>query len=194
MECKFFSFYIIQLTYCMCTGAWPAVRGQDRWVWLWCHQKCTICDACGLCQTTRSSLTAVFAKFRLIHYAYELLRCLDVEIWRFSRWQWTKSITSPLALVHARGIIKESDDTAFLSEQLGHHFLGLGVSLNLAYLLKSGRNWSDLVYPPVGNVSQWVGCSKYSNCSSCFTLVCRKSCHKEIDHWPGESLNTNHKH
>ena len=34
MECKFFSFYIIQLTYCMCTGAWPAVCGQDRWVWL----------------------------------------------------------------------------------------------------------------------------------------------------------------
>ena len=51
------------------------------------QQKCTICDARGPCQRNRSVLKPVFRWFRQIHCVYELLRYLDLEMWRFSWWQ-----------------------------------------------------------------------------------------------------------
>ena len=50
----------------------------------------------------------VFPRFRLIRYAYESLRCLYVEIWRFWwGWQTTdKPIASPLLRMRTRGVIR----------------------------------------------------------------------------------------
>ena len=47
------------------------------------NKKDPICDIHGPCQTIQSTLKLVFRRFRLIGYAYKLLRYLDVEIWRF---------------------------------------------------------------------------------------------------------------
>ena len=44
----------------------------------------------------------VFCRFQWIGYTYELLRCLDVKIWRFSLWPQTKLFTLPLA--HVLGV------------------------------------------------------------------------------------------
>ena len=69
------------------------------------QQKDAICDVRGPCLTIWSTFKPVCRWFRLIGHAYELLRYLDVEIWRFSWWQqtdgqtdrWTDSpITLPL--------------------------------------------------------------------------------------------------
>ena len=65
-------------------------RGYDG------QQKDATCDVCGRCQTIWSCRW-----FRLIGYAYELLRCLDVEIWRFL-WWWRTDRHTP---AHARGVI-----------------------------------------------------------------------------------------
>ena len=40
------------------------------------QQKDAIYDVRGQCQTIRSTLKLVFRSFRMIGYAYELLRCL----------------------------------------------------------------------------------------------------------------------
>ena len=53
------------------------------------RQKDAICDICGPCLTIRSTFKPVCCWFQLIGYTYELLRCLDVEIWQFrgdNRW------------------------------------------------------------------------------------------------------------
>ena len=46
-------------------------------------QMLAICDARGLCQTIQSMFEPVFCRFQLVHYAYDFLRYLDVQIWRF---------------------------------------------------------------------------------------------------------------
>ena len=70
------------------------------------QQKDAICDVRGLCQMIRSIFKPVCCWFRLIGYAYELLRCLDVEIWQFSWWQWqTDRLTNYFTPVHVRGVI-----------------------------------------------------------------------------------------
>ena len=58
-------------------------RGYDG------RQKDAICDVRGPCLTIWSTFKPVCRWFRMIGYTYELLRCLDVEIWRFSWWQQT---------------------------------------------------------------------------------------------------------
>ena len=58
-------------------------RGYDG------RQKDAICDIRGPCLTIGSTFKSVCRWFRLIGHIYELLRCLDVEIWRFSWWQQT---------------------------------------------------------------------------------------------------------
>ena len=65
--------------------------------------KHAICDVRGPCQIIRSTVKPVFCQFRRISCACESLRCLDIEIWRFScgRRQ-TNPIALPLA--HARGV------------------------------------------------------------------------------------------
>ena len=59
-------------------STWPAIGSQ---------QKVLICDACGPCQMIQSKLKPVFCWFGRIHCVYDLLRCLDLEIWWFSCWQ-----------------------------------------------------------------------------------------------------------
>ena len=87
----------------LCACTWSAIGVVNR-----CGQeKSTICDAHGPCQRNRSILKPVFCRFRLMHRAYMLLRCLDLEIWRFScrrrrQWQTYKLITLPVA--HVRGV------------------------------------------------------------------------------------------
>ena len=49
-----------------------------------CQLEDAICDTHGHHQTIQRILKRVFRRYRLIHYAYELLRCLEVEIRRFS--------------------------------------------------------------------------------------------------------------
>ena len=51
------------------------------------RQEDAICDVRESWQTIQSMFKPVFRWFRLIGYAYKLLRCLDLEIWRFSWWQ-----------------------------------------------------------------------------------------------------------
>jgi hypothetical protein len=52
---------------------------------------------------------AGFRRFWLIRCAYESLRCLDLEIWRFLCWRQTdKPIALPLLRMRARGVIKQS--------------------------------------------------------------------------------------
>ena len=54
------------------------------------QQKRTVYDVLGPCLRNRSILKPVFHRFRRIHCDYEPLRCLDLEMWRFScRWQTT---------------------------------------------------------------------------------------------------------
>ena len=48
------------------------------------QQKSSIFDARGPCQWNWSILKPVFRRFRRIHCNYESLRCLHLEIWRFS--------------------------------------------------------------------------------------------------------------
>ena len=60
--------------------------------------KCTICDAHGPCQRNRSILKPVVRWFQQVHCAYELLRYLDLERWRFSWWRQTDCFT-PCACV-----------------------------------------------------------------------------------------------
>ena len=82
--------------------------------------KCSICDACGPCQTIRSIMKPVFRRYQRIYCTYESLRCLDLQIRRFLCQQQTQPITLPLAhacgvttttrpitlpLAHARGVI-----------------------------------------------------------------------------------------
>ena len=62
-------------------------RGYDG------RQKDTICDIRGPCLTNRSTFKPVCRWFRLIGHIYKLLRCLDIEIWRFSWWQQTDGQT-----------------------------------------------------------------------------------------------------
>ena len=67
------------------------------------RQKDAICDVRGPCLTIWSTFKPVCHWFRLIGYAYELLRCLDVEIWWFLWWQQMdrrtdKPITLPLRM------------------------------------------------------------------------------------------------
>ena len=57
------------------------------------RQKDAICDVRGPCLTIRGTFKPVCRWFRLIGHAYKLLRCLDVEIWRFSWWQQTDGQT-----------------------------------------------------------------------------------------------------
>ena len=45
--------------------------------------KCAICDICRPCHLILSTLKPVFRHIRQICYAYNLLRCLDLQIWRF---------------------------------------------------------------------------------------------------------------
>ena len=45
------------------------------------QQKDTIRNIRGPCQTIRSTFKLVFLLISTISYTYELLRCLDVEIW-----------------------------------------------------------------------------------------------------------------
>ena len=51
------------------------------------QQKYTICDACRSCHSIRSTVRLVFRQIQQICCAYELLMCLDVEIWWFFCWQ-----------------------------------------------------------------------------------------------------------
>ena len=72
-------------------------RGYDD------QQKDAICDVRGRCQTISSIFSRFVTDFRLIGYTYELLRCLDVEIWRFSslaghRLTDRQTITLPLCM------------------------------------------------------------------------------------------------
>ena len=48
------------------------------------QQNNAICDVCEPCQTIEAHSSQFFADFQLIGYAYELLKCPHVEIWRFS--------------------------------------------------------------------------------------------------------------
>ena len=57
--------------------------GHSQWVWLWWPAKDAISDTHGPCQTIQRTFKQVFHQFWFTHYAHELLRCLDVEIWRF---------------------------------------------------------------------------------------------------------------
>ena len=47
------------------------------------QQKGTIYDARGPCPSISRIMKPVFRRIRLICYAYESLRCLYLEIWRF---------------------------------------------------------------------------------------------------------------
>ena len=49
-----------------------------------CQPEDAICDIHGPHQTVRRILKRIFHRYQLIRYAYELLRCLEVEIRRFS--------------------------------------------------------------------------------------------------------------
>ena len=75
--------------------------GHGPWAWLYNGQeKDATCDVCGLCQTIRSIFKPVCRWFWLIGDTYELLRCLDVEIWRFLWWRWqTDQLLYPCACV-----------------------------------------------------------------------------------------------
>jgi hypothetical protein len=67
------------------------------------QQKHSVCDTRGPYQTIRSIIKLNFRLFQRINYACESLRCLDLEIWRFScPWQ-TKTITLPLAVYACGG-------------------------------------------------------------------------------------------
>ena len=59
----------------------------------------------GCAKRNRSILKPVFCQFRQVHCAYELLRCLDLKMWRFSCRQQTTIDRRLLPLVHARGVI-----------------------------------------------------------------------------------------
>ena len=106
-------------TYCarLCAWAestWPVVGRVDRRG----QQKHSICKVCRPCQPIRSIMKPVFQRFQLIYCAYESLRCLDLQIWRFLCWQTdrqTKLITLPLA--HACGVMK----LAIICDRAGIH-------------------------------------------------------------------------
>ena len=66
-------------------------RGYDS------GQNDAICDVRGPCLTIWRTFKPVCRWFRLIGYAYELLRYLDVEIWRFSWCQQTDRLLYPYA-------------------------------------------------------------------------------------------------
>ena len=66
------------------------------------QQTDAICYVRWPCQMIWSTLKLVFRWFWLIGHAYELLRCLDVEIWQFSWWQ---QQTDKFIPMHTRGIV-----------------------------------------------------------------------------------------
>ena len=75
------------------------------------QKNCSVYDAHGLRQTIRGIMKPVIRRFQRILCAYESLRCLDLQIWRFSCWQTTDRQTKPIALplaAHARGVIRKS--------------------------------------------------------------------------------------
>ena len=74
---------------------WARSMGMDE-----CQNKNAVCDAHRPFQSIWSILKRVFRQFRLICYAYKLLRCLKVEIWRFSWWQTTDRQNRLLYLLH----------------------------------------------------------------------------------------------
>ena len=51
------------------------------------QQEDAICNVRGPWQTIQSAFKPICCWFWLIDYACKLLRCLDLEIWRFSWWQ-----------------------------------------------------------------------------------------------------------
>ena len=69
------------------------------------QQEDAICDVRGPWQTIQSTFKPVYCWFWLIGYAYELLRCLDLKIWRFSWWQQMDRQTDYFIPAHACGII-----------------------------------------------------------------------------------------
>ena len=93
-----------------CESTWPAIvlvqvdpvngHGYDG------QQEDAICNVCGLWQTIQSTFKPVFRWFRLIGYAYELLRCLDLKIWWFSWWQQTDRQMDYFIPVHVHGVMK----------------------------------------------------------------------------------------
>ena len=70
------------------------------------QQEDAICDVRGSWQTIQSTFKPVYCWFRLIGYAYKLLRCLDLEIWQFLWWQQTETDrqTNYFTPVHACGV------------------------------------------------------------------------------------------
>ena len=74
------------------------------------QQKDTICDICGPWQMIQSTFKPDFHWFWLIGYDYELLRCLDVEIWRFLWWrrQQTDRLLHPCACAQGNKMLSNS--------------------------------------------------------------------------------------
>ena len=70
-------------------------RGQQNTIW----------DACEPYEMIQSIMKQVFQRFRLIRCAYESLRCLDLEMWRFLCRQTDKLIALPLLRMHAHRVI-----------------------------------------------------------------------------------------
>ena len=88
-------------------SAWPAVGTVDRRG----QQNALFVTLVGRTKGESKHTEAKFCRFWRIHFAYESLRCLNLEMLRFSWWRQTaqqrRRPTKPIALplAHARGII-----------------------------------------------------------------------------------------
>ena len=88
---------------------------------------------CGPSQTIRS---AIKSDFRLIGYTYELLKCLDIEIWRFSWWQQqTDRQIDYFTPVHAYGVITVTITKTTTCIPIDYWFLGKVTDTRGSYTL-----------------------------------------------------------
>ena len=135
--------YVISDLYLHLLGklcAWTEITcimhsGHGPWAWLRWPTKDAIYDVHGLCRTIWSIFKLFCRWFRLIGYTYELLRCLDVEIWWFLWWRrQTDGPTDYFTPAHARGIIYMQ--IYYACEQYNTSWLEACLS----------PNWTDLLH------------------------------------------------
>ena len=84
-----------------------SASGHGRWVWLrWSIRRRYLWRS-WIVTNDLKCIQAIFCWFWLIGYVYELLRCLNYEIWRFSWWQRTDRFLYPCA--HTQGNYPNSE-------------------------------------------------------------------------------------
>ena len=81
------------------------------------QHKCAICDACRPCHLILSALKPVFCRIRQICCFYNLLRCLDLQIWQFlCPWQRQNRSLYPCACVWGNNVCTEFGTSSVLAQ------------------------------------------------------------------------------